>query len=312
MYLLADVTANNDKNSDMREKLIVRIGNSEYCGTTASDEYVKNRFSDGFRNSLMCRGSHLMTISSSWSDLSKPKASSKWNGCYGDNGKLKSTSLIIDTIKRSMETKVQISNPCREAKMEKKISELRKNNEKHGQYTLEQPSTYLTEMNKLQQKYRVKQNKLTPKCGKLKPTTRVYNTVPGTKNSFTRSNMMSNDQPSVFSAFDRLHQSMEKNYERSPDRTNCDIANKTSTVKRQCSSKYEKYSSQSWFLSQIAAQEDDISDDSLKADEEVRSYMSTAIMEEYENELSGSWSRRRYFKHVDPIKGITKEGRIRM
>ena len=302
---------NNGKNSkNFQEKLIVRIRGGG-CGAT--DKYIKNRFTDGFRNSLMgSSGAPSTTLSSSTPSSSKP---CKWNGCCGENDKLKSTSLIIDTLKkRSTEVK-----SCRErtyeAEMEKKISDLRKKNAV-GQCTLEQPSTYLTEMNKLQQKYRVSQNKsvdkLPSKIEKQRPT-RVYNTVPGTKNGLTRSNGL----PSVLSAFNKIYQSIDRTIDEQLHKrsvvgqANCDILKET-TVTRHRTSKFEKYSSQSWFLEQIAAQEDgNISDDSLKADEEVRSYMSTSIMEEYENELSGSWSRRRYFKHVDPIRGATKEGRIR-
>lgn len=251
---------------------------------------MQNRFTNSFRNSV----------------------SNKVESSTVDN-KLKSTSLIIDTIKRSMNARIQISNArdAYGAEMEKKINDLRKN-EPTGEATVEQPSTYITEMNKLQQKYRIKQNrsvdKIVFKDEKVK--TRIYNTVPGTKNGFTRPKILTNDLPSVLNAFDTLCRSINRAIDE--NRTAINRANDAENIIKRADvpAKCEKISSQSSFLNQVVAQDDgNLSDDSLKADEEVRSYMSTAIMEEYENELSGSWSRRRYFKHVKPT-NAAKEGTV--
>lgn len=292
MSVLTDVD-NIHNGADFQKKLIVRIGG---CGshTGTADKYVRNRFTNSFRNSL---SNKTEVVSSTV-----------------DNSKLKSTSLIIDTIKRSTNSRVQIWNVRKDqgVEMENRISDLR-HNEKNIEATVEQPSTYITEMNKLQQTHRIKQNrsvdKITIKDEKAK--TRIYNTVPGTKNGFVRPKILTNDFPSVLNAFDSLCQSINKAIDENKNvvsRVICDAKKKNNQSTQHIFTKPETRSSESWLLNQVvnSQNDDNLSDDSLKADEEVRSYMSTAVMEEYENELSGSWSRRRYYKHIKPANVATK------
>lgn len=228
-----------------------------------------------------------------------------------DSSTLKSTSLIIDTIKRSTNSRVQIWNTKKDkdVEMENRISDLR-HNEKNIEATVEQPSTYITEMNKLQQTHRIKQNrsvdKITLKDEKAK--TRIYNTVPVTKNGFLRPKILTNDLPSVLNAFDNLCQSINKAIDENKNAVSSDAKKKSNQNTQHVLTKFETRSSESWLLNQVvnSQNDDNLSDDSLKADEEVRSYMSTAIMEEYENELSGSWSRRKYYKHIKPVNVAAK------
>lgn len=340
LSVLAD-TSRNEEN--FQEKLIVRIGG---CGGSAtSTKYVQNRFTNSFRNFIY--------------------GDSALNNKKIDDEELKSTSLIMDTIKKSSKANIRIKNNIDDMKSnknnqtDKNVNEMKKkikNDEMQNieQMTMiaEQPSTYITEMNKLQQRYRhrTKENRSVDKIESVRDekikmkTVHTYNTVPSTKNGIVRSRSFANDLPSVLKAFDKLQKSIDRAIDENKKQNSvairsnanhniCDKSDietssaitelphfrkfshlykdddvdRDGTINR-CDSTYEKRSSHSWFLNEVVTRDNgNISDDSLKADEEVRSYMSTAIMEEYENELAGSWSRRRYFKHIKPVK-IIKEG----
>lgn len=219
--------------------------------------------------------------------------------------KLKSTSLIIDTMKKSMSENTLSTKKGQDNGRRVQTSKV-PGNEKR-KLTLEQPSTYITEMNKLQQKYRMKENRsmidnvVREEISVFK--SQIYNTVPGTKNSFARSKLLTKNLPSMLNAFNDLcktiNKVMDEETQKKVNNTekNLELLEKLSKDLRP----KKKKSSQS-FLCDIADENSgDVSDDSLKADEEVRSYMSTAVMEEYENELCGSWSRKKYFKHIKPI-----------
>lgn len=254
------------------------------------ENYVQRpTFSYSFRNSI---------------NTSKTSGFVKLSKKSDDN--LKSTSLIIDTIKKSMDAKTPKKSNNDEAA--RKISPTKS---KQPTFKIEQPSTYITEMNKLQQKYRIKENRSTVSGVIRNENTknRIYNTIPVTKNGYARTKLLNNDLPSVLSAFDNLCRTIDKVIDENANekiqntRRSIEILKKFSTRTKSV----EKLSSQSRFLCDLASQDDgNVSDDSLKADEEVRSYMSTAIMEEYENELCGSWSRKRYFKHIKPVKIVAQ------
>lgn len=225
------------------------------------------------------------------------------------NDSLKSTSLIINTIKQSTNKK-PVDKTNNEMEKENKMAV---KNEK-SRVTAEQPSTYITEMNKLQRKYRIKENNtvINGVIKNEKNKSRFYNTIPVVKNGHARTKLLTNDLPAVLSAFDNLCRTIDQVMEKKTEIKNQNTRNRIKIADNLLFVPEKpingERSSQSRFLYDAVSQNDgNISDDSLKADEEVQSYMSTAIMEEYENELCGSWSRKRYFKHIKPIK-IVQQG----
>ncbi|XP_065200784.1 uncharacterized protein LOC135831880 isoform X1 [Planococcus citri] len=287
-------TSQNSEN--IHERLIVSIGGSSNGNHTTGKYIQKPTFTNSFRNS----------IKSSKAAVGLEKLASK------KNDGLKSTSLIISTIKQSVNKKPleKSNNEIMEKKT--KITNVKTERSKP---TAEQPSTYITEMNKLQQKYRVKENQMTINRVIKKDATKnhFYNTIPAPKNGHVRTKLLTNDLPAVLSAFDNLCRTIDEVMEK---KTTIKHQNKQDHLKIvenlsiPTESFHKKPSSQSRLhdnSNSISQDDGNISDDSLKADKEVQSYMSTAIMEEYENELCGSWSRKRYFKHIKPIKIVQQD-----
>lgn len=311
--VLADASRDDE---NFREKLIVRIGECAVgsaksvaapCAMVGTKKSVlqENRFINGFRNSIYC---------------------------HKFNDRLKSTSLIIDTIRKGVpadkKTKDEVAEPGKKSSIPAKPA----------LEPLEQPSTYITEMNELQHRYnRARQNRSldrgvickeeltldtsTTTTSKSK-SCGIYNTVPVSKNAHQRSRLPNTDLllEKALNVFDRLYNASRGDSNSHASHEKCSRAFVEPSKRREQIIKVfqqhrERRASQTSSTPPspvmhplISFRHDgNISDDSLKADEEVRSYMSTAALDEYENELAGSWSRRKYLKLVKSHNTI-KEG----